>query len=111
MDNRFLAIISDITCPGGYRLNPYRGTCVRFVRTQLSWSGAKFTCENSREHLATFDTVESASWYRNQQVTRGEWVLLLSVNFVLQVLSINETMPLLEIYKCPMSDKQILKGF
>ena len=63
--------LSDVTCAAGYKLNPYRGTCMRFVRKLLSWFDAKAECERSGEYLASFDTVESAAWYRNQQLTAG----------------------------------------
>lgn len=62
---------ADVTCATGYKLNPYRDTCIRFVRESLSWFDAKATCEKSGEFLATFDTVESASWVRHQQLTAG----------------------------------------
>ena len=63
--------LSDVTCAAGYKLNPYRGTCMRFVRKLLSWFDAKAECERNGEYLASFDTVESAAWYRNQQLTAG----------------------------------------
>ena len=58
-------------CSAGYKLNPHSGTCMRFVRTRRKWFDAKSDCERKGEYLATFDTVESASWYRNQQLTAG----------------------------------------
>ena len=44
---------------------------MRFVRKLLSWFDAKAECERSGEYLASFDTVESAAWYRNQQLSAG----------------------------------------
>ena len=69
---------ADITCASGYKLNPYRGTCTRFVRAALSWFDARKSCENSGEYLATFDTLESASWVRHQQLTAGNYLISLS---------------------------------
>ena len=42
-----------------------------------NWFDAKMYCERKGEFLATFDTVESASWYRQQQLTAGMTITLL----------------------------------
>ena len=68
--------LSGVKCSAEYKLNPYRGTCVRFFRTRKNWFDAKMDCERKGEFLATFDTVESASWYRQQQLTAGLTTLI-----------------------------------
>ena len=67
-----LQSVADLTCPSGYRLNPYTGNCFRFVSSPLSWSDARASCEAADEHLATFDTIEAAAWFRHQQLTGGK---------------------------------------
>ena len=60
-------------------MNPYTGNCFRFVSTPLSWSEARASCEAADEHLATFDTIEAAAWFRHQQLTGGKshWTVFL----------------------------------
>lgn len=72
-------------CPSGYRLNPYTGTCFLYVKTLLNWYKAKGYCEKREASLATFDTLESAAWFRHQQKTQGE-----SIHHILYDITIND---------------------
>ena len=62
--NRFSHIIfSAADCPFKYKLNPYSQTCVRFVKLERDWEGAKTYCESDGEHLITFTTLDEIYWF------------------------------------------------
>ena len=95
----YLLHFADLTCTSGYRLNPYTGNCFRFASTPLSWSEARASCEAADEHLATFDTIEAAAWFRHQQLTGGEtpWAVFMGAVSIMQLnLSLRE----LAVYEC-----------
>ena len=50
-------------CPFKYKLNPYSQTCVRFVKLERDWEGAKTYCESDGEHLITFTTLDEIYWF------------------------------------------------
>ena len=58
-----------VTCPGDYKLNPFSGTCLRLHTTNTSWTDAKDFCKMNGEHLATFETSNSANWFVHQRIT------------------------------------------
>ena len=65
--NRFSHIIfSAADCPFKYKLNPYSQTCVRFIKLEKDWEGAKTYCESDGEHLITFTTLDEIYWFINE---------------------------------------------
>lgn len=67
MSKEFFYISDLVRCSSGYQRNPYSNTCIRIVRISKNWNDAKSYCENAGEKLATFDTIEDATWLRIQQ--------------------------------------------
>ena len=56
-----------VSCPSGYRRNPYSNTCIRLVTSAKNWYEAKSYCERYGEYFATFETILDATWLRIQQ--------------------------------------------
>ena len=50
-----------------------------------NWFDAKMDCERKGEFLATFDTVESASWFRQQQLTAGMKCFSIKIKSILSM--------------------------
>ena len=62
-----------VSCPSGYRRNPYSNTCIRLVTSAKNWYEAKSYCERYGEYFATFETILDATWLRIQQ--QEGWLL------------------------------------
>ena len=50
-----------------YKRNPYSQTCVRFIKLEKDWEGAKTYCESYDEHLMTFTTLDEIHWFINER--------------------------------------------
>ena len=65
-----------ISCPDNYTFNYHSETCYRIVDIEKSWLEAKQICEQENETLATFETLDSAKWFRRATyVGHGEFSL------------------------------------